>query len=102
MNNKILYFKSSTLNLTRTQVVERLAQIDAIIDALLVATLTSGGLGGKVEYELDTGQSKQRVTYNTPDDIAKALVRFNTLRDMYARKCSKRIIKLTDKKNFRI
>ena len=101
MSKKILYFKLSTGGRTREAICTKIEQIDAIIDSLFVTALTSVGNGNMMEYELDTGQSKQRVIYTTPGQVTAALAEYEKMRTYYSNKLTPRIVTLRNYKNFR-
>ena len=54
-----------------------------------------------MEYELDTGQSKQRVIYTTPGQVTAALAEYEKMRTYYSNKLTPRIVTLRNNKNFR-
>ena len=101
MSKKILYFKLSNGGRSRDAICSKITQIDEIIDSLFVTALVSVSNGNMIEYELDTGQIKQRVEYTTPGQVTDALQKYEKMRTYYANKLTPRIIKLTNYKNFR-
>lgn len=64
----------------------KIAKIDAIIDALLVTALTSVKTGNIIEYDIDTGQSRQRVQYSTVKSVTDALAAYEKMRQYYVNK----------------
>jgi len=101
MSTKIIYFKLEKCNRSRDQIVTKIAQIDAIIESLLETAMVSVGNGNMIQYELDTGQTKQKVEYTEPKQVTDALKMYEKMRQYYANKLSPRQFKLTNFKNFR-
>jgi hypothetical protein len=86
--------KISTGQLTRDQVIARLANIDEIIALYEAAMITGGSEASIVEYELDTGQTKQRVKQSEPTQLASSLNNLQNFRDKMAAKLSPRNVRL--------
>ena len=101
MGKKIIYLKLLSCGRSRAGLVEKIAQIDAIIDFLLTTAATSVQNGNLVQYELDTGQSKQKVEYTTPGQVAAALKTYENMRTYYVLKTQPRTMKATNYKQFR-
>jgi hypothetical protein len=66
-----------------TSLRAKIVKIDAIIDSLLTTALKSVGKGDKVEYMLDTGQSKQKVVYSSITSVTAAIREYEDIRQMY-------------------
>ena len=101
MSEKILYFKLTSGSRTREQICTKIAQLDAIIESLFEVALVSVGNGNMMQYELDTGQSKQKVEYTSPKQVTDAIESYEKIRQLFVNKLSPRQIKLTNYKNFR-
>jgi len=101
MADNILYFKIENLNQSSEQVKLKIASIDAIILSLYDTALKSVGTGNMIEYEIDTGQTKQRVQYSTTDSVIQAIQGYEKIRKMLVNSLSPRSFRLMDSKNFR-
>jgi len=99
MNNGILFFQQGTANLTHDQIIARIAQVDAITDELLNTALLLVTDGQIAEYDLDTGQSKQKVVYRSTSDVYMALDFYDKLRGRLQSKLVPRATRLMDYKN---
>ena len=96
-----LYFKLDTCMQTREQIVTKIGQIDAIIESLYATALTSVANGDKIMYELDTGQTRQKVQYSTTQSVTASINSYENLRQMLQNKLSPRYFRLSDSQNFR-
>lgn len=101
-NNEILYFKIETGGRTRDQILARIAQLDLIIDALLEGALTAVGDGNIVEYEIDTGQSKQKVKYTDTAGVMSAVTKYEAMRTYYENKLTPRQLRAIPGKNMNL
>jgi len=101
MNNGILFFKTDTYNLTAAQIQARIAQIDAITDELYNTALVIVAGGEIAEYDLDTGQSKQKVVYRTQSEIYNAIDFYDKFRRRLQAKLAPGVVRLMDSKNIR-
>ena len=101
MTDKILYYKLTNCGRSRSQIIAKIAQIDAIIESLINTALVSVGNGNMIQYEIDTGQTKQKVQYTTPSQVTAAIENYEKIRQMYNNKLTPRTFKLTNYKNFR-
>lgn len=81
------------------KIKSRIERIDAIIDALETTALTAVGKGDVARFELDTGQTKEVVEYNSSGSIAKALKEYEKLREYYVAKLQPKIVRAVDSKN---
>lgn len=84
------------------QIKDRLIVIDKIIIALENSILTSSEAGdvGIVEYEIHTGQTKQKVRHTEADSMINSLLKWQKYRDFLAVKLSPRNVRLVKSKNF--
>lgn len=82
----VLYFSLNADFTTCTTIEAKIAKIDTIIDALLVTALTSVKTGNIIEYDIDTGQSRQRVQYSTAKSVTDALAAYEKMRQYYINK----------------
>ena len=101
MQNNVLFFKISGGGRSRSQLLSKIASIDAIIDSLLTTALVSVGNGHMVEYEINTGQTTQKVQYSTPNQITNAVLEYEKIRQYYENKLIPRGVQLMDSSNFR-
>lgn len=104
--SEIIYIKQDvTLAGGRTpaQLRAKVAKIDEIIDALenkVLTVITSGGSVEYEEYEINTGQTKNKVVYRDSSSVISQLEKWEKLRQYYANKLTPRRIVLVDGKNF--
>ena len=82
-----------------TDIADKIAKIDAVIDALLEASLMGGETGNTEEYNLDDGQSKIRQIYRSPEEIAKAIETYEKLKTRYMNKINPQSVVLRDLKS---
>lgn len=101
MYDGILVFKLSSGQQTREQICAKIASLDEIIDMLYTTALTSVSNGHMIEYQLDTGQTKQRVQYSTTESVTRAIEMYEMLRQRLQNKLNSRTFRLMDSKNFR-
>lgn len=94
-------FKITTGDLTHEQLLAKLEQIRALQDALLTAALTTVTAGNTWEYELDTGQTRQRVKYRTLSEVTAAMERADLMESrILAKLRGGRSTRLVNYKNF--
>lgn len=98
--NNIQKFKINTQQQTAAQITAKIAQIDAILSSLYNTALVSVGNGDVAEYEIDTGQTKQKVKYTSASSVTNAISEYEKIRDMLRAKLSPRQVRLMDSKNF--
>lgn len=99
---EVIFIKLTNSNLiSSTKIEERIIAIDEIIDALLTTALTTVNQGNIAEYELDTGQTRNRVKYNSSESVMSAINMYENLRQRYVNKITPRMVRLMDQKNFR-
>lgn len=81
----------------------KVAKIDEIIDALenkVLTVITNGGSVEYEEYEINTGQTKNKVVYRDSSTVIAQLKEWERLRQYYVNKMTSRRIRLVDSKNF--
>jgi hypothetical protein len=78
-----------------------IAKIDAVISELLVTALPSVQNGQYAEYEIDTGQTKQKVKYNDPSEVVNTISLYRKLRKQYENDIIPRRVSLVDSKSIR-
>lgn len=100
MATEPLYFSIPTGAQTREQICAKIDKLDLLIDSLYTTAITSVANANIIEYEINTGQTKQRVEYATTAQVEKAIDGFEKLRDKLRVKLTPRIIRLMDSKNF--
>ena len=81
--------------------VAMIASIDGIIQQLVVTGMLSVTKGNLYEYELDTGQTRTKVRYQTPSEVANAIDFYRKLRKKYEKDVTPRIVRLVAGKNIR-
>jgi hypothetical protein len=99
--SEIKFFRIDSGARTRTEILAIIAQIDALISSLYSTAIQSVANGGTAEYEIDTGQTKQKVKYTSTESITVAIQGYEKLRTMMENKLQSRIVRLVDEKNFR-
>jgi hypothetical protein len=90
-----LYLESCTTNR------QKIAALDAIIDALMLTAAKAAGTANLKEYSLNNGQTIVRTMYNTMADVMAGIKAFETLRQMYINRINGRMVRLVDQSNFR-
>lgn len=96
----ILTFKINTGSRTRQELLDRIAEVDAVIDALYTTAITSVTNGHIMEYDVDTGQNRQRVKYSSVSQVTTAIKDYEKIRQMYVNRLTPNIVRLSDSKNF--
>ena len=96
-----LYFKLATGSRTKEQILLKIASIDALIDSLLETAMKSVATGNMIEYEIDTGQTKQRVQYSTTASVLDSIQGYEKIRQMYQNQLLPRSFTLKDSRNFK-
>lgn len=96
-----LYFKCDVSLRSNTAIRTKIEQLDALIDSLLTTAMTSVSNGNIAEYEIDTGQTRNRVKYSTTDQVVESLRLYENMRQFYANKLTSGVVRLVDSKNFR-
>lgn len=99
--SEIRFYRIDTACRTRAQILVIIGQIDALIASLYTTAIQSVANGGTAEYEIDTGQTKQKVKYTTTESVTRAISEYEKLRMMMENKLQNRVVRLVDSKNFR-
>lgn len=86
---------------TREELNLQLQEIRALKSALISSSLATITAGNTYEYELDTGQTRQRVRYRTMKEITDAIQYFRVLEnDILSKLRGGRVSRLVNYKNF--
>ena len=101
MSNSIQFFKLSTAQQTRAQICAKITQLDALISSLYTSAITSVNNGDYASYEIDTGQTKQKVQYKNLTEVTRAIDAYELLREKLQAKLAPRVYRAMDGKNFR-
>lgn len=96
----VIFLKLFTGQETKEQICTKIAQIDVFLESLYTTATTSISNGSVAEYELDTGQSKQKVKYTTMESVLKTIEGYEKLRQMLANKLISRTFRVMDSQNF--
>jgi hypothetical protein len=80
---------------------QKIQKIEEIITELFTNALTNINEGNIMEYDLDTGQTRTRVKYNSQDSVLGAIRKYEDLKQLYINQMLPRQIRLVDEKNFR-
>jgi hypothetical protein len=80
---------------------QKIAKIEEIITELFNNALANVGQGNISEYDMDTGQTRTKVRYNSPDTVLKSIKQYEDMKQLYINQLSPRIVRLVDGKNFR-
>jgi hypothetical protein len=99
--SEIIYIKLNVGSRSTTSVKEKIVQLETIIDSLYTSALTNVQNGNIQEYDLDTGQTRNRVKYTKIDEVVSAINAYETLLQRYMNMLMPRVVKLIDDKNFR-
>lgn len=101
----VLYYNLKVDLQSVSEIRALISQLDAIINELLLTALKSIQNGNKIEYELDTGQTKTRIKYNSVTDVTKSIQSFRDLRQMFVNEIENKVYgrktQLVDQSNFR-
>jgi spore coat protein CotF len=87
---------------SKQSIKDKIAKIDAIIDSLMTTAMTSVTSGNIAEYQIDTGQTTNRVRYTDINQITTTITNYEKIRQMYVNKLVGRKHILVDGSNFRI
>lgn len=99
---KLIFIKVCDVNLQSASTIQgKIEKIDAIIDSLLTVAMSTVGEGNIAEYELDTGQTRNRVKYNSQSSVMAAIQNYENLRQRYVNQLTPRMVRLMDQKNFK-
>jgi hypothetical protein len=79
---------------------EKIAKIDAIIDALLDTALKAAANDNILSYTLDDGQTKINTMYKGTAGVYASIAAFRKLRQVYVNTLNGRGMRLVDSKTF--
>jgi len=79
----------------------KIAAIDAVIDALFLASLSAAGNSDLTEYYLDTGQTKVTCKYRGVKEISNAIDAFESIRQRYVSRLNGRQVRHIPEQNLR-
>jgi len=79
----------------------KITACDAIIDALLNTAMEAALTGNVTEYDLDTGQTKVKCLYRSPQEVMNAIKTMQSIKEHYINNINGRSMHLVDGKNFR-
>lgn len=86
---------------TTSEIKTLIANVDSLITVLMTTAITSVTNGSIMEYDVDTGQTTQRVKYSTMKEVTDAISNYEKIRQMYQNKLTPRVKRAIDSKNFR-
>lgn len=105
IGKNVLYYNTKLDLRTPNDLRQIIAQFDSIINELLTVAPTLIANVGIAEYDLDTGQTKTRVRYNSMQQLTSSVKAFEDLREFYLNKlenlCVGRVTQFVDQSNFR-
>lgn len=85
---------------SRTSNEQKIAAIDAIIDALYAQLLVLAGQEAPIlEYMLNDGQTTIKSVYQTPDSITRVINMLEAQRNMYINRINGRCIRMIPTNN---
>jgi len=96
----VIYDSAAIFIQTATCLKDKIAKMDAIIEALEAVALTGAGTDNLDEYELNDGQIKIKTSYRGVNAIADSINQFERIRQRYVNRLNGRITRLVDGKNF--
>jgi hypothetical protein len=79
-----------------SELCDKIARLDQVIDALLLAAVGAAENSDVESYVLNDGQSTIQTNYRTPEDIAEAIEKFELIRQRYVNRFNGRIVRLVD------
>lgn len=79
----------------------KITKLDNIIDSLYTTALTSVQSGNIAEYQIDTGQTTNKVRYTDINQVVKTIEGYEKMRTMYVNKLVGRGAILMDSSNFK-
>jgi hypothetical protein len=104
MSDNIIYTNIPAIISSQTSLEAQIAMIDTILTGMLVA-ITTANLSGQFEsYKLDTGQTKNEVTYRSITELQKAYEGMFKTKQMVISQLNinrqGRMLRLVDGRNF--
>lgn len=100
MNDKIDSIKIDLELDICANATDKIAKIDTLIDSLFTVATNVVLKGGVQEYEINTGQTINRVKYRSVKEITDAIDGFRVLRKKYENDVVPRVVKLVDGRSF--
>lgn len=97
----VIYDSASIYISSKKNAYEKIKAIDAIIDTLLTTAMTAATTGNVMEYDLDTGQTKIKCMYRSPEEIMQSITTMQAIKEHYVNEINGRSMHLVDGKNFR-
>lgn len=85
---------------TMTFYRRRIMALNLIIDALMMQAAAAAGTANISQYSLNDGQTIISTTYKGPDAITKAIMQYETLKNLYLNKMNGRAMRMVDSKSF--
>lgn len=101
MTEPVIYSTAGIYIASKSSIREKITAIDNIINLLLAEAANSAGTESVSEYSLDDGQSKIRTLYRGSAGVMAAIASFERLKNYYVNQLNGRVVRLSDKTNFR-
>ncbi len=98
---EVIYIKIDCRLDSVSSVKAKIAKLDAILESLFTTALVSVEAGNIAEYEFDSGQTRNQVTYSKVTDVTSAIEKYEKLRTFYWNKLMPKSVRLVDSSNFR-
>jgi len=86
---------------TCANIQARIDKINLLITSLLDTAMKSVSRGDKIEYSIDTGQSKERVVFSSLESVTKAIENYERIKQMYQGQLHGNSFTNIDSKNLR-
>ena len=96
----IIYSSASIFVQSKTDLLGKIAALDAIIVALENTALTMAANDDIQEYSLNDGQTIIKGIYKGSIAIATAIDKYEAIRNRYVNRLNGRMVRLVDGKNF--
>lgn len=80
---------------------DKIAAIDAIIDALIIQSADAILSENISEYQLNDGQTIIKQVYRGSANISKAILAYESIKQIYVNRLNGRVVRSIDSKNFR-
>lgn len=97
----MVYFESCAIYVqSRTTLLDKIAAIDAIIEALEAQALVQAGSDSVQEYSLNDGQTIIKKIFKGSVGIASAIDDFERIKQRYINRLNGRMHRAVDGKNF--
>lgn len=96
-----VYYDSAAIYIdSATDLCDKIAKIDQVIDALLTNALVAAANDNIEEYSLNDGQTIIRTTYKGADAVQKSIHAFESIKQTYVNRLNGRGVRLVDSKSF--